>query len=362
MEHSELYYTMSGYHRFSFEPEAKPVENQAGFDLFRIGFKLYEGKSGMMIDRFRKMRDLTDMVADLELDTDYQEKLKADIEQWTERYGASPRYTRPETTRVTEAKAEMRARALDDNGRHTYVEVHNADGLALYALKSEMKKRNYPIYLLHQEWMFPVGYIFSRLWVAENISKHGPPDFQSYCTKRLDGEIGVPGAWASLGCAAFLGRMDEAKEHNKVILEKREAQRQKRIERDESFQRYFREQNQAAYGPLLAEAARAIAAHRPVDNIQKSYGSSLILQLFDLYQIDVPTRTQFWVARYLQQISYDKTVQAWTCTYDNKEPFDRNFPSLLNVLVQAATADRSGDTVHLDFSDHLDSEEDEWER
>lgn len=356
MEHSELYYTMSGYHRFSFEPEAKAVVNQAGFDLFRVGFKLYEGRSGMMIGRFRKMRDLTDMVADLELDTGYQDKLKEKIQLWTAKYGASPRYTDPETLPYIESKTEVRARGLDDNGRHTYVEVHNEDGLVLYALKSEMKKSNYPIYLLHQEWMFPVGHIFSRFWAAEAISKHGPPDFHSYCTKRLDEEMELPGVWASLGCAAFLGRMNEAREHNKVILEKREAQRQERIERDKSYQLYFLERNQAAYGPLLAEAARAIAVHRPIDNIQKSYGSSLILQLFDLYQIDVPARTRFWIARYLQQISYDKAEQAWTCTYDNNEPFDRNFPSLLNTLVRAASADRSSDTVHLDF------EEDEWER
>lgn len=359
MEHSELYYTMSAYHSFSFEPEAKTVENQAEFDLFRVGYKLYEGKSGMMIHRFSKKRDLTDMVADLELDTGYQEKLKAEIEQWTEKYGTSPRYTHPETPRYIESKPEVRARSLDDNSSHTYVEVHNEDGIVLYAQKSKMKNSNYPIYLLHQEWMFPVGHMFSRVWAIEDISKHGPPDFHSYCTKRLDQDMKLPGAWASLGCAAFLGRMAEAKAHNKVILDKREAQRQKRIERNESFEQYFREQNLSAYGPLLAEAARAIAAHRPVDNIQTLYGSSLILQLFDLYQIDVPARERIWIVRDLQQISYDEKNQTWTCICSQREPFNRNFPPLLNTLVQAVSADHIGameDTVHLDLGD------DEWER
>ena len=359
MEHSELYYTMSAYHRFSFEPEAKAVENQAGFDLFRIGFKLYEGKSGMMIQRFRKERDLTDMVGDLEQDTGYQEKLKEKIEQWTAMYGTSPRYTHPERTRITESTPEVRARSLDDNGRHAYVEIYNEDGLALYARKSEMNRLNYSIYCLHQEWMFPVGQIYGLHWVAKDFSKHGPSDFIGYCTETLGQQMRDPDTWASLGCAAFLGRIDEAKEHNNAILEQREAHRQERLKRDVSIREFFREKNQEAYGPLVGEAAHAIAAHMPVENIKNPFGSSLILYLLDHYKIEVPARTRLWIAEDLQQISYDKENQAWTYTCVQRVPFDRSFPPVLEALVQAVRSDCS---TGIEDTIHVDVDEDEWER
>ena len=99
--HSKVFYALctsgerdeNGHYTMHYTPirNARTFENSFGLDLVKFDGKISEGKTGMTVNSYHKTRENFE----LWLTTFGIEKLNKLIDEAVEKYGKSPRYTRP---------------------------------------------------------------------------------------------------------------------------------------------------------------------------------------------------------------------------------------------------------------------------
>ena len=123
-------------YRFEAVEKAKPFKNKYGFDIFEIDGNLTEGRSGLGIGikcQFESNMSKTT-----------PEQMEKIINGAVEKYGLSPRYTRPEETKKDvfgEKESDGSFLAPDlYNERHRYISVYNQSGIN--SLLKSQEQRN----------------------------------------------------------------------------------------------------------------------------------------------------------------------------------------------------------------------------
>lgn len=296
----------------SFRPveKAKPFPNQLGLDLFSDQNAIYEGKTGL---RLCPLSDAGQIGQRIESNGG-MERLNQLIEDSLAKSGLSPRYTRPNETKkeVFPQKEKnddiVLAKSLSGK-KHFYYRFHNENGVELYT-RYNQKDMFQTVYVPCEGFMIgidqnrQVDEILAWLSTLENGIK-------GEIEKEFNESMENAGKWADLGCAAVLGREDEAREHNAPI---REACRQQskqeeasRVEREGARQTQMAESRRQA----ILKAEQDILNGRPVENTEVG-GKPLILQLFREHNISVPLRTQGWIIGSLRSIQYDTEKQTWS--------------------------------------------------
>ena len=121
-------------------------------------------------------------------------------------------------------------------------------------------------------------------------------------------DMADPNKWAMYQHAAVVNRLDECEAHNKPIREQREAERKKLNAEKELTRQEEKQQAIAKFDSRVDEIANAIERG---EDISVSYdehafeGKNPVLELFKLYDINLPLRTQGWVNTGLAAIKKD---------------------------------------------------------
>lgn len=358
MKHSNVFYKRSKDGEFGPVREAKAVRNKAGFDLFRIGFLVHEGKTGQVVNFTESMDQIKAFIAKLEANENERQRLAAAVESAVLKNGLSPRYTRPDEKYddlfPPPEKKDVLAPGLDGK-KHYYSEVHSDDGVALYTMKNKKPDPWTALYLLYDGWMINVGNLSDKEARIEEY-KIGVPDYRQAMSDRLDEALSNPEKWANPYFAKFLGRLEEAQVHNEPIREAREEQR--RMERQEREQREEeqRRQEQQDYETAIQSAKISILGMQELMNTDIR-NTSLILQLFREVGVEVPLKTQGWIKSNLHSIYFHD--RDGSCSYRYSGRDSTVFYSYLDKLVDAVVAEYTQTIepqTEVDFEDEDDFE------
>lgn len=319
MKHSNVFYKRNKDGQYEAVKDAKTVRNKAGIDLFRVGFTVHEGKTGLIIDFSDNMEQVKMFVAKLETDATHRERCLTVIEDEVKKKGLTPRYTRPDEKYDTlfpkPEKKDILAPGLDGK-KHYFSEVHNQDGIALYTMKNRRQDPWTALYLLYEGHMLNVGNL-SDLDRLVGEYKLGVPDYRQSMTERLEEALANPDKWANLYFAKFLGRLEEAQAHNQPIREAREQERQvERLERERQEQEQ-RLQEQREYEAAILKAEQTIMNKQELvdDDVR---GTSLILQVFRENGVELPLKTQGWVKSSLHSIYHNEQQDYWSYKYTGR--------------------------------------------
>ena len=124
--------------------------------------------------------------------------------------------------------------------------------------------------------------------------------------ERFEQDISDPTKWAMYQHAAVLNRLDECETHNIPVRQAREEQDRER--RETAAQERADEKRQASekYDARVNEIAEALGSGKTISVGYDEYaydGKNPVLDLFKLYGIDLPLRTQGWVNTGLAEIN-----------------------------------------------------------
>jgi hypothetical protein len=140
----------------------------------------------------------------------------------------------------------------------------------------------------------------------ENLTEQKLDTFVLDAITKLDRQLSDEAEWADFAAAALLNRIDEAEAHNRPVRELREAEyRAEHAARTESDKRLAAEKQQI----LTARVDEIAKAIETGSKIQVAYsagehqGKNPVLELFKLYGVEIPLRTQGWVNNKLAAIS-----------------------------------------------------------
>jgi hypothetical protein len=121
----------------------------------------------------------------------------------------------------------------------------------------------------------------------------------------FDKQLAEPAEWVDYTAAALLNRMDEAEAHNAPVKAMREArsqaEREARIERDKQLAA----EKLAIFDARVDEIAKAIESGGQISVAYDAgayEGKNPVLELFRLYGVNLPLRTQGWVNNRLSEI------------------------------------------------------------
>ena len=116
--------------------------------------------------------------------------------------------------------------------------------------------------------------------------------------ERFENDMADPAKWAMYQHAAVLNRLDECEAHNIPVRQLRDEETKERKAKAEQARQEEQRQNQENYDSRVDEIAKAIENKQEikVGYSQHEYGGkNPILDLFKLYDIALPLRTQGWV-------------------------------------------------------------------
>jgi hypothetical protein len=111
-------------------------------------------------------------------------------------------------------------------------------------------------------------------------------------------QLADPAAWADFTAAGFLNRVDEAEAHNVPVRALREAERQAEREMRIEREKRLAAEKRGIFDARVDEIAKALESG---GNISVAYdagayeGKNPVLELFRLYNVALPLRTQGWV-------------------------------------------------------------------
>jgi len=307
LKHSNVYYTRETDGTYKPCKSATGIRNDIGADLFRYKGLVYEGTTGVFMFNESRIAEY------LEDCRGREDKYREIVEKTAAHYGLSPRYTQPEVMKKDLFPPDSRklANALYHKEKCYFSRAYNENGIELYTMDKE--KASYPtLYAPCNGWMIGIG---PSSDLDKTLSFLTQPGFNlyDYLVERYETALNNLDKWADAGIAEFLGRREEADEHNRPIKEQREAERIDRIEKREAEQRAREEQAQREYETAIEKAETAIMDGRTVDNTEIG-GRSLILQLFRENGIELPLKTQGWVKSSLANIHRDGD-NGWSYNY-----------------------------------------------
>ena len=315
-----------------FQPveNARPFPNGLGLDLFAFKDHFYEGKTGLRLCSLCEEAQLRDTI-DRSGGSAHLDKLIADS---IEKNGLSPRYTRPEETKkqiFPKTKDENTVFAKDLSGKmHYYFRFYNENGIELFTMN---KKDEFfaTVYVPCEGYMVGID----QKHRLDEILKWLPSldgGIKGEAERKFNESMENPQQWADPGYAILLGRTDEAKAHNAPILEeRRRISLQEAAAREEQEQRRLQERTERRRQAIHQAEQDIMDGKEVVD--EDVEGNSLLLQLFREHQIEVPLRTQGWIARSLYSIQYSPQEDRWR--YDHYGSDSTRISQLLPKLSAA---------------------------
>jgi hypothetical protein len=119
-------------------------------------------------------------------------------------------------------------------------------------------------------------------------------------------DMAEPTQWAKYQHAAVLNRLDECEAHNAPVRKLRADEDKARREAQTRHDAQERREKQAKYDSRLDEIADAVRSGKTISVGYKEYeydGKNPVLDLFKLYGVDLPLRTQGWVNTGLAEIT-----------------------------------------------------------
>jgi len=281
---------------------------------------------------------IDDFLKRLETDPGFLENAKATIQKSIKKHGLSPRYERPDEKYddlfPPKPKDKTLLASTLDEGKHYFAEVYTGNDFSLYKQKSELNSEHARLYILYEGWMLGLGSAYQIDDYIKDLTV-SVPDYRRIMTDSLEQSLADPDKWANPGYAIFLGRLEEALEHNQPIREQRQEERDaEQRERDRADEEQ-RQKEQNEYNSAIYDAEQAIYNDKPVKN-SEIRGTSLILCLFRDNGIDVPLKTQGWIKSALHSVHYDEKDNEWTYRYYNKTHAQSNsFSGCFEQLVSA---------------------------
>lgn len=314
-EHSNVCYIMkfdgkdeNGKHIYRFEAveKAKPFKNQYGLDIFEIKGELTEGRSGLKLcnkDQFESNMEKTT-----------PEQMEKIINGAVEKYGLSPRYTRPEETKkdVFEKKESDGSFLAPDlyNERHRYISVYNQSGIEFFVKKSGAEEFNATLFVMANGYMIAVDQkhcMDEAVKKIESINAAG--GMIAYIEGQFNQMLSDPIRWADVGYARILNREEEATLHNAPIRKMRDEARAKEDAERKARDEQRNKEEQEARDNMIAEAESNIKNHEKLMNnsIETETGTetSIVLFLMKKYGIKVPIKTQGWINSALHSVTWD---------------------------------------------------------
>ncbi len=124
--------------------------------------------------------------------------------------------------------------------------------------------------------------------------------------ERFEHDMANPTMWAMYQHAAVLNRLDECEAHNMPVRKLREEESQRRHEEAERARQEEQSQKQEKFDGRIDEIAKAIETGKTISVGYNEYefdGKNPVLELFKLYGVNLPLRTQGWVNTGLAEIS-----------------------------------------------------------
>lgn len=297
---------------FSPVEDAKPFPNGLGLDLFVYKGQFYEGKSGLRLCSVCGESELLNMIGR----NGGPARLEKQIADSVEKNGLSPRYTRPEETKkqvFPKVKDENTVLAKDLSGKkHYFYRFHNEDGIELFTMKKN-DEFFATVYVPCEGYMVGID----QKHRLEEILKWLPTlegGIKGEVELRFDECMKDPHKWADPGFATLLGRTEEAKAHNAPILEERQRKSAEEAAAREEQEQQKRQERIDRRRQAIRQAEQDIMDGKEVID-EDGEGNSLLLQLFREHQIEVPLRTQGWIARSLYSVQYSPQADTWQCDY-----------------------------------------------
>ncbi|MDR1668912.1 MAG: ssDNA-binding domain-containing protein [Oscillospiraceae bacterium] len=125
---------------------------------------------------------------------------------------------------------------------------------------------------------------------------------------RLDRQLAEPTEWADFAAAAILNRINDAEAHNVPVREMREAERQAEREAQQESDRRLAIEKEQILNARIDEIAKAVETGKRINvayDAGEHRGKNPVLELFKLYGVEIPLRTQGWVNSRLATIDGD---------------------------------------------------------
>jgi hypothetical protein len=267
------------------------------------------------------------------------ERLRQIIDKMVEDGKLSPRYTEPDKKRppkIKEANLDnVFSKCLYEKGKKYFIRIYNQDSIQLFKRKDSGNDSYFTVYAPSNGWMMSLG---SAGNMDDYIRKlKDGLDLHAWLLESYEKQIANPTQWADPSIADYLGRREEADEHNAPIKAARDEIRMRDDEKREN-ERISKEQAEAEkYDSAIAKAVNAIRNKETVNNddIETMPGNvtSIILELMRIYKIEVPLKTKGWINSALAKIFYED--DGYTYSYYRKSRNSGVFRDCLDKLVYA---------------------------
>lgn len=211
--------------------------------------------------------------------------------------------------------------------------------------------------------MVRIGYADQQEEIIKKLSEEGIPDYRSAMQEEVDKCMADPHAWVHLGYAAFLDRLDEARKHNQVVRDERDAEREVQKMRCEQEEQERLAESEKKFQDTLNKAEMALLNHQRLVDDKGLRGTSLFLHLFRRHCIAVPLKTQGWIKSALVSVDYNQAQENWVYQYYSSHRPSATFSIQLQQLVNsirrkyemAVDAPKGEESA-------LPDDEDEWDR
>jgi hypothetical protein len=162
-------------------------------------------------------------------------------------------------------------------------------------------------------------------------------DLHAWLLESYEKQIANPAQWADPGIAEYLGRREEADEHNAPIRAARDEIRKQDDEKRENERITKGQAKVEKYDAAIAKAVNAIRNNETVsnDDIETMTGNvtSIILELMRIYKVEVPLKTKGWINSALAEIFYED--DGYTYSYYKKSRNSGVFRDYLDKFVYA---------------------------
>jgi hypothetical protein len=332
--------------------DAKIYKNTYGLDLFRIEKNISEGKSGFKICDIDKLDSIVQQYG--------IDKINQIIQQHIDKYGLSPRYTRPDETKKEvfhieeQSKQDKGIIAMDCyKNRHRYMSVYNENGIEFFVEQRNKDEFNATLFICVNGYM--VG-IEQKHRLEEAIKRMNEINEQGgiiqFITDKINQAFADPKRWVDEGMAIILDREEEAKEHNKTIRVIRE---QEREEEDQKRKAEHKAEVDAVSQKAKEQIKKAVniiknGGKLPNAEIKICYGDtiyecntySIINHLATLYNVNIPIKVKGWINGSLTAVEIEngEAVRYWR----NGNP-STTFFQYMNDLIFAVQNKESIDSI-----------------
>ena len=198
------------------------------------------------------------------------------------------------------------------NGNRIRVTVEEPAGKYLLFSRDEFEKK--AIYFLtasgmidHTRQYFQDEYNEeTRKWEDHRPTEAELDEVLPLIAERFERDMADPAMWAKYQHAAVLNRLEECDGHNIPVRRLREEESKLREAEAERERQEEKRQNEAKFDARVDEIATAINGGKSISVGYDEYafaGKNPMLDLFKLYGIDLPLRTQGWVNTGLAEIT-----------------------------------------------------------